>query len=199
MQPQFKFEKFEKEPDRRWLHDLFHANDLEVLSAELAPKFPMFAAGDLLVSFRRINLVAVLDGQDYRVKWWSHGPWISQHDPDFTADGLISVYNNNTDRGPSNIQRINPATREVSVLPAAAGAGWTSRFMGLHQYLPNGNVFIVSPGEGRAFERSPAGELVMEFNNVAAPGSKFNDHVENGVWLPDGFFRALPACKGTSP
>ena len=67
--------------------------------------------------------------------------------------------------------------------------------MGVHQYLPNGNVLIVAPGEGRALERSPSGELVMEFNNVPAKGPKFNDHVENGVWLPDGYFAALPACE----
>lgn len=192
----FEFRKLDKLPDRRWNFDLFHPNDIEELSPELAPMFPMFAAGDLLISIRRMNLVAVLDGTDYHVKWWSHGPWISQHDPDFTEDGKISVYNNNTTRGPSSIVRIDPATREVSELPAAANAGWSSRFMGVHQYLPNGNVFIVSPGEGRAFERSPTGELVMEFNNVAAPGSRFNDHIENGVWLPADFFTELPNCKG---
>jgi arylsulfotransferase ASST len=57
-----------------------------------------FEAGDLLISLRTIDLVAVVDPDDYRVKWWSNGPWIGQHDPDFASDGTISVYNN-TGRG----------------------------------------------------------------------------------------------------
>jgi hypothetical protein len=191
--------KFEGDPDRREVDDLFHPNDIEELDTRLAPRFPMFSAGDLLISIRRTNLVAVLDGEDYRLKWWSHGPWISQHDADFTGDGLISVYNNNTGRGRSEIVRIDPATREVTQLPSAANAGWHSPYMGLHQYLPNGNVLIVSPGEGRVIERSPAGELVMEFNNMPEEGSPFNDHVENGVWLPGDFFETLPACGSESP
>ena len=33
------------------------------------------------------------------------------------------------------------------------------------------------------------------FINVPTEGSEFNDHVENGVWLPEGYFTALPACE----
>jgi len=199
VEPDAEFKKLDAAPARRRSVDLFHPNDVEELGPGLAPRFPMFAPGDLLVSIRRMNLVAVLDGTDYHFKWWSHGPWISQHDPDFAPDGFISVYDNNTDRGPSGIIRADPTTRAVSELPAAADAAWRSPYMGVHQYLPNGNVLIVSPGEGRAIERSPAGDLVMEFNNVPTQGSEFNDHVENGVWLPDGYFPTLPACGRRSP
>jgi hypothetical protein len=199
MDPALASDKREGTPGSRKSLDIFHPNDVEELGSALAPRFPMFEAGDLLVSIRRMNLVAVLDGSDHRFKWWSHGPWISQHDPDFTPDGFISVYDNNTDRGLSAIIRIDPATREVSEFPAAADAAWSSPYMGAHQYLPNGNLLIVAPGEGRAFERSPSGALVMEFNNIPAQGSEFNDHVENGVWLPEGYFTALPACERRTP
>jgi hypothetical protein len=199
LRPDVELRRFDGHPDRRTEDDLFHPNDVEPLGAEMAPRFPMFAAGDLLVSIRRLNLVAVIDGKDNRLKWWNHGPWISQHDPDFTDDGFISVYNNNTGRRRSEIVRIDPATRTAVNLPVAPGAEFHSPFMGQHQYLPNGNVLIVAPGEGRVIERSATGELVMEFNNLPAEGSAFNDHVENGIWLPDDFFEALPACGGPSP
>lgn len=192
----FRFQKLDSEPEERWAYDLFHPNDVEVLSTALAPKFPMFSAGDLLVSIRVINLVAVLDGVDFHFKWWSHGPWIGQHDADFTEDGLISVFDNNTERDLSEIVRMDPATRAVKALPSVPDSVFRSRYMGVHQYLPDGNVLIVVPGEGRALERSPAGRKVMEFNNVPTPGSRFNDHIENGVWLPDGYFTALPTCGG---
>ena len=49
----------------------------------------------------------------YDIKWWSHGPWLIQHDPDLRSDGKISVYDNNPDRGSSQILTIDPSTREV--------------------------------------------------------------------------------------
>jgi hypothetical protein len=199
LRPDLAFRKLSQESTTRSDEDLFHPNDVEPLGAALAPRFPMFAPGDLLVSIRRVNLVAVLDGTTHRFKWWSHGPWLSQHDPDFTEDGAISVYDNNTTRRRSEIVRIDPATQVAEELPVAPGAEFYSAFMGQHQHLPNGNVLIVSPGEGRALERSPEGGLVMEFNNLPAAGSRFNDHVENGAWLPGDYFETLPSCRGESP
>jgi hypothetical protein len=198
VRPDQEFRKFDADPDRRSDTDLFHPNDVEELDPALAPQFPMFEAGDLLVSIRRINLVAVLDGTDGRPKWWSHGPWISQHDADFTADGRISVYNNNTGRGRSEIVRIDPATRAVENLPAEGAAAFYSPYMGQHQYLPNGDVLVAAPGEGRVLQISTGGELVMEFNNVASERPPLNDHVENAVWLPEGYFSAVPTCRRTA-
>jgi hypothetical protein len=199
LRPDLPFRKLDQESDTRSLEDLFHPNDVEPLGTDLAPRFPMFAAGDLLISIRRMNLVAVLDPATARLKWWSHGPWLSQHDADFTAEGRISVYNNNTGRRRSEIDVIDPATRVTTELPAAKDAGFYSPYMGQHQHLPNGNVLIVSPGEGRAIERSPDGALVMEFNNVPSPNARFNDHVENGVWLTDDYFKTMPSCGVESP
>ena len=56
--------------------------DVEELGPELADAFPQFAVGDLLVSMRSLNLIAVLDGSTHDVKWWQIGPWHRQHDPD---------------------------------------------------------------------------------------------------------------------
>lgn len=45
----------------RYLEDPFHPNDAEPLRADMAAAFPMFKAGDLLVSIRELNLVAVIE------------------------------------------------------------------------------------------------------------------------------------------
>lgn len=174
--------------------DIFHPNDIEPLSSALAEHFPDFAPGELLISLRNANLVAVVDPTNGRTKWWSTGPWRYQHDPDFTADGRISVYNNNSDRGRSEITLIDPASRTVSNAFEGDGFRFYSRSMGTHQHLPNGNVLVVVPGEGRVVEVSPEGEKVYEFNNTLVAAGRYNGHVENAVWIAADHFESLPDC-----
>ena len=95
----YPFQRFKDNPTGDVGEDIFHPNDLDVLTAELAPAFPMFEAGDLLLSFRTPSLVVVLGADDHRVNWYQNGPWQFQHDPDFTADGTISVYSNFSGHG----------------------------------------------------------------------------------------------------
>ena len=63
-------------------------------ATDMAAAFPQFAAGDLLVSMRNINAIAVLDGKTVLVKWWRTGPFLRQHDPDFLPNGHILVFDN---------------------------------------------------------------------------------------------------------
>jgi hypothetical protein len=154
----------------------------------------MFEIGDLLLSFRTLNLVAVVDPDDRRVKWWSQGPWIGQHDPDFTSDGKISVYNNNTGRGRSEIIKIDPGSGSVSNELFSGDVVFRSEYMGKHQYLPNGNILIVVPGEGRVLEVTANGEMVMEFNNLSSDSAEFNEIVNNGYWLQADYFQTFPDC-----
>jgi Arylsulfotransferase (ASST) len=75
--------------------EITHLNKVAELSIEMARDFPMFAPGDLLLSMRGQNTVLVVDPASQHVKWWSVGPWIRQHDPEFKSGGTISVFNNN--------------------------------------------------------------------------------------------------------
>jgi len=195
VRPDFPFESFERDPDNQLETDLFHPNDVDVLDSNMAPMFPMFDEGNLLLSFRTTNLIAVVDPDDRRVIWWNHGPWVGQHDPDFTSDGKISVYNNNTGRGRSEIIKIDPITRDVSNELFHGEASFQSEFMGKHQYLPNGNVLIVVPGEGRILEVTDDGGQVMEFNNLSSYSLDYNEHVQNGMWVPSDYFQTVPQCQ----
>jgi hypothetical protein len=193
IRPDFAFREYTKDPDDIYA-DIFHPNDIEELGSNLAGLFPQFERGDLLLSFRNIHLVAVVDGDTGEMKWASYGPWRFQHDPDFTADGKISVYDNNSERNHSEIIKIDPATREVTNELLNGSFSFYTHSMGKHQYLPNGNVLITVPGEGRIAEVTASGDKIMEFNNVSPISPEFNMHVEDAMWFPSDYFQRLPAC-----
>jgi Arylsulfotransferase (ASST) len=172
--------------------DVFHPNDVEPLYSHIAARFPAFRPGDLLVSFRNTHLVAVLDPTYNKVKWWSHGPWRFQHDPDFGKDGRILVYNNNRDRGRSDLIVIDPISGEFDVAYSNGSVRFYSGTAGKVQKLPGGALLVVVPDEGRVFEASWAGELIFEFNNVWS--EDVNSYVVNAAWVPTTFFHEEPSC-----
>jgi len=153
--------------------DLTHLNDVEELSAAMAPRFPAFAAGDLLLSMRNLNLLMVIDPNTERVKWQQTGPWIAQHDPDFQPNGTISVFSNNDDRtrtgsilGGSRIMEVDPATGRTSVrYGGTAEQTMFSSRRGDHQYLDHGHVLIDESESGRVFEVNQQDAIVWEFIN----------------------------------
>jgi hypothetical protein len=174
--------------------DILHPNDIEELSSRAAQHFPIFEAGDLMLSFRNLSLVLVVDPDTYNIRWWRHGPWLFQHDPDFRRDGKISVYSNNSERGRSEILTIDPVTNAVSNDLYKSEFVFYSQYRGRHQYLPNGNVLLVVPEEGRVVELTSDGRKVLEFNNVSSFGEEYNEDVENAIWLEAGYFDQIPAC-----
>ncbi len=154
-------------------YDILHLNDAEELSEAMAPSFPMFAAGDLLVSLRSLNLLMVVDPRTQKVKWHQTGPWIAQHDPDFQPNGTITVFSNNNDRtetgsilGGSTIIDVNPATGVTTVRYGGNSAQkMFTGIMGSHQFLANGNLLITETEAGRVFEVDARGSVVWEFIN----------------------------------
>jgi hypothetical protein len=146
--------------------DIFHPNDVEELLPEMAAAFPQFEAGDLLVSLRNIDALAVIGRKDGRVKWIQYGPWYHQHDADFQPDGTITVFSNYTDRFRSAILQVDPKTGMTRDLFAGKGLSFDSFIMGKHQHLPNGNWQITSTIQGRVMEVTPDGRIVQEYNNI---------------------------------
>jgi hypothetical protein len=74
--------------------DVTHLDAAEPLPAALADRFPMFAPGDLLVSLRNIDTIAVIDPRTERTRWAPTGPFAKQHDPDRLPNGHIVVFDN---------------------------------------------------------------------------------------------------------
>ena len=173
--------------DVGYLEDPFHPNDAEPLRADMAAAFPMFAAGDVLISLRELNLVAVVDPGTGRMKWWRHGPWFKQHDPDFQPDGTITVYDNATGEGASGIRRTRPGEDEVETVFSGTGeVPFYSWRRGKHQVLPDGNILLTEAEGGRVLEVTPEGELAWERHMVWSPDQ--NLIVTEARFVPYGYF-----------
>lgn len=152
--------------------DYTHLNRVAVLRDSEAPQFPMFSAGDLLVSLRNLNLVLVIDPRTESVKWFQTGPWLRQHDAIFAPDGRISVFDNHTDNaggavfGGSRIVSMDPASRSVStIFGASPSQALYSDVEGEHVYLANGDLLISEAMGGRLLEADRSGNVVWEYVN----------------------------------
>ncbi len=158
--------------------DPLHTNDIEVLKEEMAPAFPMFTAGDVILSFRGLNMVMVIDSTLRKVKWVQHGPFIRQHDPDFMPNGHILIFDNRDGGlgrvwGYSRILELDPATGQVVwQYQGTDEAPFYTRSRGRSALLPNGNVLVSEFNRGRVFEvaRTDNNKIVWDWVNTPEPG-----------------------------
>ena len=181
--------------------ELLHTNKIDVLTPSIADAFPDFEAGDLLLSFRRLNTLMVLNPDTMTVKWFRTGPWLRQHDPEFKPDGKISVFNNNSYSvvigrnqrtnldapRTSEITEYDPKTDEsVTVYGNRPGQEFLSVFRGDHQRLANGNTFVSENEAGRLFEVDPEGRMVWQYIN------RYDDQTElemtDALVIPRDYF-----------
>lgn len=157
--------------------DITHLNDVEPLSTDMADEYPLFEAGDLVVSLRRQHLVFVFDPDTRKVKWHAHSPFIHQHDPDFIGGGWIGVFDNNQDGtergtmlGGSRIVLLQPHTDSLKVIfPTPGSAPFYTEVRGKWQLLENGNLLLTEAMAGRVVEVGPDGGTIWEW--VHAPSS----------------------------
>ena len=167
--------------DMPWDQELVHLNKITELPAEIADDFPLFEAGDLMMSLRNINLIIVVDAQTHAIKWQQIGPWIRQHDPSFQKGGEIVLFNNDAystefvdaeysmkpgTELDSTILSIDPVSRKVTRLYGdKAGQEMLSIIRGKVQVLNDGNLLITESDAGRAFEVDLDGTIVWEYMN----------------------------------
>ncbi len=153
--------------------DIFHLNDVESLSKEMADEYPMFEYGDILVSFRNLNLVFVMDPQSHAIKWHTIKDFNGQHDPDFIGEGWIGVFDNNSGftprglmSGGTKIIAVQPHTNKIDILfPKSNSEHLYTYAGGKWQMLPNGNILLVEARAGRAIEVTARGDTVWEWIN----------------------------------
>jgi hypothetical protein len=155
-----------------------HHNDVEMLRPEMAAAFPMFEAGDVMLSLRNNQTILVVDGETWKVKWTMTGPFLYAHDPDFLPNGHILLFDNRRTGftpllGGSRIIEIDPATRDIVwSYQGSAEEPFYTLIRGMQQQLPNGNVLVVEAQRGRVFEvtRAAPSRIVWEYVNLVQDG-----------------------------
>jgi hypothetical protein len=74
--------------------DPTHLNDVRVISSADAASSAMLKPGDLLISLRSTNSLAVLDHETRLVKWISIGRSVQQHSPRYIGNDQLLIFDN---------------------------------------------------------------------------------------------------------
>ncbi|KAA3607137.1 MAG: hypothetical protein DWQ01_15650 [Planctomycetota bacterium] len=139
-----------------------------------------FAEGNLIVGFRNLNTILVLDRSSGTILWrlgadeshLTHGQhWPHMIEPGFPGAGNILVFDNGAGFGYAHQHQSPNHSRVIEIDPSTGNIVWSyqedhrfwSSYMGGAQRLPNGNTLICSAVKGRLFEVDPAGNVVWEY------------------------------------
>lgn len=153
------------------MSDIFHTNTIELLDGSLAEQLPGFAKGNVLISVRNIDTIAVIDMEKSVVTWALAGMWRRQHQPTVLDNGHILVFDNLNRKGQSKVTEFDPVTQNVVwTFEGTPEQPFDSAHSGSCQRLPNGNTLITESVGGRAFEVTPDKKVVWEFINPHRAG-----------------------------
>ena len=147
--------------------------------------------GNILVSFRNISTVAVVNRRTGALDWKLGPPHINQqHDPQPLASGDILIFDNGTHRPDHPV----PHSRVIEVNPTNNEIVWKYQEQNLYyffspyisgaQRLPNGNTLICEGNFGRLFEVTSEGQLAWEYVNphFIVPPDSPNSAPSNSVF-----------------
>lgn len=156
--------------------DPLHSNHITLITPEMARNFPFAKPGQMLVSFRELALVAVLDADTKKLEWGLRGSWIGQHDPSILENGHLLIFDNYGNIDPdwrltTRVIEVNPTTEEV-VWKYAGNKEHPlgSLIRGEVERLDNGNTLITEASGGRIVEVTPDGKTAWEFVNPVRGG-----------------------------
>jgi hypothetical protein len=153
--------------------DLFHTNTVTLLDGRLAEAVPAFAKGNVLTAMRAIDTIAVLDLEQKKLVWARRGAFRKQHDPRILDNGHMLLFDNRGTPGKSAVLEFDPISgRPVWEYRGTPESPFFSKTCGTAERLPNGNTLVTESDRGRAFEVTPAKEVVWEFVNPHRAGAE---------------------------
>ncbi|MFJ5546750.1 arylsulfotransferase family protein [Streptomyces sp. NPDC093225] len=125
--------------------DVLHTNTLEILTTDHPAG--LWSAGNVLVSLRNLDLIAVVDLDARRVRWWwGPGELSGQHQPSVQPDATVLVFDNGRAHGRSRVLQVEPLTRTVLW---QHDLGLFCEMAGGCERLPDGTILISDAQAGR--------------------------------------------------
>ena len=180
-----------------------HANSLSIIPDDTSHKDARFRPGNLIVSFRFLDMVAIIDRDTGEIVWNIRGLTIGQHDAEMLPDSLIGggnllIFDNGFGgryEGPaplahSRVIEVDPVDLSIDYEYTAADSGdpawfFDSWFISNADRMANGNTLVTEGAFGRIFEVAPNGEIVWEFvSPYSAPGSPRTNRIYRAYKLP---------------
>lgn len=158
--------------------DPMHLNDVQVLTEALSSEFPALSPGDLLLSFRSLNAIGVLDPVTEKFKWFHAGSSQHQHSPRYFRDNKVLLFDNyggRTSEGTSRVVAVDIGSGQSETLfprsdSTHPGRDILSRVAGYVDVSPSRDRMMVAFSEqGLVWEIDTAnGEVLWEFVNTQA-------------------------------
>jgi hypothetical protein len=154
----------------------FHTNAAQWIRWEdAATEEPLYRPGDVLVTWRRWNTIAIVSLAERRLRFaWGDGELQVPHEARLLENGHILVFDNGTEeRGYSRIVELDPRARAIVwEYVAPRPEEFFSATRGTVQVLPGGNLLVSNTNVGEAFELTRGKEIVWRFLNP----SRRNEH-----------------------
>ncbi len=155
--------------------DPLHANTVHYITEKDARRFPYAKPGQILVSFRELGAIGVIDANSRRLVWAVRGYWLGQHDPEILPDGHILMFDNfgnfDAPAGRSRALEVDPRNMALIWQYAGTAADPLNSTVRSHvQRLPNGNTLITESDGGRILEVTPDKKVVWEYVNAVRAG-----------------------------
>ena len=163
------------------------------------------ANGDVMLSFRVLNLICIVERATGRIAWEMRDPVLGhQHDCHFIDNGNILVFANGfhgrTEDMFSQIFEIDPATREIvwRYMGDPPQSFYSANISGA-QRLAGGNTLICEGARGCIFEVTPDGEVVWEYISPYTAYSPLYDTEVNWVFRAYRYPPGAPELMGRLP
>ncbi|GAB1538012.1 aryl-sulfate sulfotransferase [Scytonema sp. NUACC21] len=130
------------------------------------------ADGNIILSFRNISTVAIVDKKTGEIIWeLGHNVLAQQHFPNELPNGNLLIFDNGAHRRHTalNFSRVIEVNRQnqeiVWEYTDNPPQNFFSSYISGAQRLGNGNTLITEGAYGRIFEVTPSGEIVWEYVN----------------------------------
>lgn len=167
--------------------DPTHLNDVRVLTRSDTRDSLRFNAGDILVSMRSLNSMAVIDRETRLIKWTTTGQTVLQHSPRFLNGDHILVFDNlggsvvhggsqlvsiDMDTGSANVVfPTNASSTDINFLSASGGH--------IDVHKDSKRVLVSLSRQGRLVEIDlESGKIVWEFVNTHDISNQHKDNAD---------------------